>query len=71
MSLGLVVSASVSHPRLQGFETRLVAAERDQQHMENILFMALRHIWLGHTVLQFDPLQKNLSIKTFIVTYTE
>ncbi len=27
--------------------------------MENIHFIASRHVWLGHTVLQFDP--KNLS----------
>ncbi len=26
------------------------------------------HVWLGHTVLQFDPLQKNLGIKILMLT---
>ncbi len=46
-------------------EARLVAAERHQQHVEIILY---RVTFGWDTVLQFDPIQKNLSIKTLMLT---
>ncbi len=58
MSLGLAASASASHVRYRGFETCLVTAKRDQQHMEKILLSRRVTFGWDHTVLQFDPLQK-------------
>ncbi len=38
--------------------------------MEKILFIASHRVWLGHTVLQFDPppQKKNLSVKILMLT---